>query len=474
MIQDKHIAVWNNCLSIIGNIVEPKQFDIWFKRIVPLKIEDSTLTVEVPSDFFRDYLESEYLTVIKKTLKRVIGADARLNYLIRPVANQQAMRLPEGPGNPPVNKSVNISSYQPSGNPGPFVYPGLQKIQIDPRLLPVYNFDNLVSGDCNRLAISAGSDIARNPGKTPFNPLFIFGGPGLGKTHVANAIGLAIKEKYPDLVVLYVTGNEFKTQYMDAVFARNKLTDFLAYYMKIDVLIIDDIQDLVGQGNQTAFFNIFNHLHQNSKQLILTSDRSPAELQSFEDRLLSRFKWGLSVELTHPDYETRLAMLKARAFREGMTIGEDVLEYLASNIQTNFRELEGALISVAAYSALSKEANSVELASRVTRKIVGPDKGHVTIDKVQKTVCEYFNITRESLLSMSRKRQIVQARQISMFLSRNLMPNCSLSTIGAETGGKDHATVLHACATVTDLMATDKTFKKYVNDLEEILTPSYR
>lgn len=469
-----HLDRWNNCLQIISQIVEPQHFETWFKKIRPVSLIDSTLTVEVPSDFFREYLEESYLDVIKKTLKRVIGADARLNYLIRPVANQQAMRLPEGPGNPPVNKSVNISSYQPSGNPGPFVYPGLQKIQIDPRLLPVYNFDNLVSGDCNRLAISAGSDIARNPGKTPFNPLFIFGGPGLGKTHVANAIGLAIKEKYPDLVVLYVTGNEFKTQYMDAVFARNKLTDFLAYYMKIDVLIIDDIQDLVGQGNQTAFFNIFNHLHQNSKQLILTSDRSPAELQSFEDRLLSRFKWGLSVELTHPDYETRLAMLKARAFREGMTIGEDVLEYLASNIQTNFRELEGALISVAAYSALSKEANSVELASRVTRKIVGPDKGHVTIDKVQKTVCEYFNITRESLLSMSRKRQIVQARQISMFLSRNLMPNCSLSTIGAETGGKDHATVLHACATVTDLMATDKTFKKYVNDLEEILTPSYR
>ncbi|MBR5924330.1 MAG: chromosomal replication initiator protein DnaA [Bacteroidales bacterium] len=469
-----HIDRWNNCLQIISQIVEPQHFDTWFKKIRPVSLIDSTLTVEVPSDFFREYLEESYLDVIKKTLKRVIGADARLNYLIRPVANQQAMRLPEGPGNPPINRSVNISSYQPAGNPGPFVYPGLQKIQIDPRLLPVYNFQNLVSGDCNRLAISAGSDIARNPGKTPFNPLFIFGGPGLGKTHVANAIGLAIKEKYPDLVVLYVTGNEFKTQYMDAVFVRNKLTDFLAYYMKIDVLIIDDIQDLVGQGNQNAFFNIFNHLHQNSKQLILTSDRSPAELQSFEDRLLSRFKWGLSVELTHPDYDTRLAMLKARAFREGMNIGEDVLEYLASNIQTNFRELEGALISVAAYSALSKEANSVELASRVTKRIVGPDSGHVTIDKVQKTVCDYFNITRENLLSMSRKRQIVQARQISMYLSRNLMPNCSLSTIGAETGGKDHATVLHACATVTDLMATDKTFKKYVNDLEQMLTPSFR
>lgn len=464
-----HIDRWNNCLQIISQIVEPQHFETWFKKIRPVSLIDSTLTVEVPSDFFREYLEESYLDVIKKTLKRVIGADARLNYLIRPVSNQQAMRLPEGPGNPPVNKSIGISSYQPSGNPGPFVYPGLQKIQIDPRLLPVYNFDNLVSGDCNKLAISAGSDIARNPGKTPFNPLFIFGGPGLGKTHVANAIGLAIKEKYPELVVLYVTGNEFKTQYMDAVFVRNKLTDFLAFYMKIDVLIIDDIQDLVGQGNQTAFFNVFNHLHQNSKQLILTSDRSPAELQNFEERLLSRFKWGLSVELTHPDYETRLAMLKARAFREGMTIGEDVLQYLASNIQTNFRELEGALISVAAYSALAREENSIDLASRVTKKIVGEDTSNITIDKVQKAVCDYFNITRDALLSMSRKRQIVQARQISMYLCRNLIANCSLSTIGAESGGKDHATVLHACATVTDLMATDKFFKKYVSDLEKIL-----
>ena len=464
-----HIDRWNNCLQIISQIVEPQHFETWFKKIRPVSLIDSTLTVEVPSDFFREYLEESYLDVIKKTLKRVIGADARLNYLIRPVSNQQAMRLPEGPGNPPVNKSIGISSYQPSGNPGPFVYPGLQKIQIDPRLLPVYNFDNLVSGDCNKLAISAGSDIARNPGKTPFNPLFIFGGPGLGKTHVANAIGLAIKEKYPELVVLYVTGNEFKTQYMDAVFVRNKLTDFLAFYMKIDVLIIDDIQDLVGQGNQTAFFNVFNHLHQNSKQLILTSDRSPAELQNFEERLLSRLKWGLSVELTHPDYETRLAMLKARAFREGMTIGEDVLQYLASNIQTNFRELEGALISVAAYSALAREENSIDLASRVTKKIVGEDTSNITIDKVQKAVCDYFNITRDALLSMSRKRQIVQARQISMYLCRNLIANCSLSTIGAESGGKDHATVLHACATVTDLMATDKFFKKYVSDLEKIL-----
>ena len=442
MSQDTHILIWNRCLRMIEQIVNQKAFETWFKPIRPESFEEGVLTVNVPSEFFREYLEEYYLDVLKKTLKKEIGADARLVYRVAPVKVQPPMEYPAAHCNTPENKPISVPNFKRAGSPNPFVIPGLQQVKVNTQLNPNYCFGNLVEGECNKMGITAGESIAMHPGKTAFNPLFLF-----------------------------VPANRFKTQYMDAVTVKNNLTDFLSFYMRMDVLIIDDIQDLSSPGAQNGFFQIFNHLHQSGKQLIFTSDRPPVELQNFEERLLSRLKWGLSVELQRPDFATRLSMLKSRSFREGVKLRDDVLHFLASRITSNFRELEGALISLIANATFAHREITVELAERITGKIVSEQKNDITIEKVQKTVCQYFNISMDSLLSKSRKRQIVQARQIAMYMSRNLL-KCSLSTIGSEIGGKDHSTVLHACATVQDLMSIDKTFRQYVTDIEKMLVPA--
>lgn len=476
MTLERHIAVWNNCLNFIRQNIDDKQFKVWFEPIVPVSMVESTLTIEVPSEFFREWLEENYIELLKASLKKEIGTAARLVYVVKPVTKQAPLIYPGNSSRTPVNAPVSVNSFTNASSSGALVFPGIRKLNVNPQLNPVYSFKNLVVGECNKMAYTAGENIAAAPGKTVFNPLFLFGGPGTGKTHIAQAVGIAVKEKFPELVVLYVPANRFKTQYMDAVNVKNKLNDFLAFYMKMDVLIIDDIQDLNGPSTQNAFFNIFNHLHQNGKQLIFTSDRAPKDLENFEQRLLSRLKWGLSVELSAPDYNTRLEMLKQRAFREGIRhqISDDVFECLAARIKSNFRELEGALISLIANATLGHREITVELAEQMIGNIVSEDQSDLSVEKVQKSVCDYFSISRSDLVSRTRKRNIVQARQIAMYISKKHVANVSLSTIGAEIGGKDHATVLHACRTVSDLMDTDRTFRQYVTDIEKMLVPQYR
>jgi chromosomal replication initiator protein len=376
-----------------------------------------------------------------------------------PARNQAEIR------NNPVSVPLNIEE---NAIKNPFIIPGIKKMNIDPRLNSEYSFDNFVEGECNRLARSAGFAVSGNPGGTAFNPLLIYGDSGLGKTHLAQAIGIEIKDKFQDKTVLYVPANRFQTQFVEAI-RNNTKNDFLHFYQMIDVLIIDDVHEFAGkEKTQDIFFHIFNHLHQSGKQLILTCDKPPVELQGLEQRLLSRFKWGLSADLQVPDYETRVAILRQKTYKDGILLPEEVVEYIATHITDNVRELEGALISLLAQSTLNKKEITLHLAKEMIDKLIKNTKREVSIDYIQKVVCNYFDVPVDSLQSKTRKREIVQARQVAMYFSKNLTKS-SLATIGSQIGGKDHATVLHACKTVNNLVETDKQFKTQIEEIEKKL-----
>ncbi|TFH21258.1 MAG: chromosomal replication initiator protein DnaA [Bacteroidia bacterium] len=470
-----HERIWNNCLNVIKDNVPSISFRTWFEPIVPLKLDNDILTIQVPSPFFYEYLEEQYIDILRKVIKKELGPDAKLEYNVIMQNNSYSNSKPYTVKFPARNtkeiKNIPVSvPLDTSENTirNPFVIPGLKKLDIDPRLNPENSFDNFIEGECNRLARSAGFAVSKNPGGTAFNPLLVYGDSGLGKTHLAQAIGIEVKELFPEKTVLYVNANKFQTQFVDAIRNNNK-NDFLHFYQMIDVLIIDDVHEFAGkEKTQDTFFHIFNHLHQSGKQLILTSDKPPVELQGMESRLLSRFKWGLSADLQAPDFETRMAILKKKTYNDGIELPEEVLEYISTHISDNIRELEGALISLLAQSTLNKKEITLDLTKEMIDKLIKSTKREISIDYIQKVVCNYYNIGLEQLQSKTRKREIVQARQVAMFFSKTLTKS-SLATIGSQIGGKDHATVLHACKTVNNLIETDKRFRLQVDEIEKKL-----
>jgi len=468
-------SVWSDCLKFIKDNIQPQAYKTWFEPIKAIKLADKVLSIEVPSKFFYEWLEEHYVKILKVALQKTLGDDAKLVYIIKmenTFGNSQAFteKIPSSNSSSiltqnattPINRSVPELK-------NPFVIPGIKNVKVESQLNPNYTFENFLEGDSNRLARSAGIAVSNKPGGTSFNPLLIYGGVGLGKTHLAHAIGVDIKQKYPDKTVLYISAEKFTQQYVDSV-KKNTRNDFIHFYQLIDILIVDDVQFLSGKsGTQDVFFHIFNHLHQNGKQVILTSDKAPIDMQDIEQRLLSRFKWGLSAELQNPNFETRVSILKNKLYRDGVEIQDEVIEFVAKNINSNVRELEGAIISLIAQSSFNKAEITVDLAKEVINKFVKNNRREVSIDYIQKVVSDYFQMDIQTLQSKTRKRHIVQARQIAMYFAKKFT-KASLASIGSQIGRRDHATVLHACKTVDNLSFTDKQFRKYVEDLNQKLS----
>ncbi|MBR1792864.1 MAG: chromosomal replication initiator protein DnaA [Bacteroidales bacterium] len=478
-IESDYQKVWASCLEIIKDNLgkeNENQFKTWFEPIVPVELRDSILTIQVPSQFFYEWLETNFMELLKRTIREILGPQGMLKYSILVdtsiVGKPVTVRIPStGGGQNTQNAPRDVPFPTGVGSSrvpiNPFALPGIKKVKVYSQLRDTYSLDNFVEGECNRLARSAGFAVAERPGTTAYNPLLLHGGVGLGKTHLANAIGLKTKEFHPEKTVLYVTSEQFMQQYAEAG-RNNTINDFVHYYEMIDVLIVDDIQFWAHKAAKTqeAFFHIFNHLHQRNNQIIITSDKSPSELVGLEPRLISRLKWGLSADLQAPDVETRIAILKQKLHNDGIEMPYDVIEYIAYSINTNVRELEGALVSLMAQSSLNRKQITLDLAKQMIDKFVKNSERDITIDYIQKIVCDYFSLPVDSIQSRTRKREIVQARQLAMYFAKKLTKS-SLATIGMQCGNKDHATVLHACKTVANLAETDKTFRYYVEEIEK-------
>lgn len=475
------VLIWDRCLQFMRDNLNAAEdntdlkklensFDLLFDKVQPISLVNNNLTLLVPSDFYKEYIEDNYLSLLSAALKKNIGKGVKLWYSV--MENK-----PSGKEKPITMNVKGISTQQPKiqearpvlkdNNVNAFSVPGIKKITIDSNLKADQSFDNFIEGESNKFASTVARSIAKRPGSTAFNPLFVYGGYGVGKTHLAQAIGLEVKASYPEKVVLYQSSEKFIQDFVKAAKSQNK-TDFQHYYQMIDVLIIDDIQFLSGKAaTQDSFFHIFDYLHQNGKQIILTSDKAPADILDTQERIISRFKWGLSAEIKSPNFDTRRKIIVDKLSRDGIELTDDMLDYLASEVKTNgVRELIGVVNAVIAYSTVYKSDFSLDLLKDTINKLATTQKKTINIPYIQEIVCDYFGIQREQLLSKTRKREIALPRQLAMYFAKEYT-NATFTKIGEEMGGKDHSTVMYACDTIRDVSKIDKELKKYIKDLKD-------
>ena len=462
--QNKYQMLWTNCLAIIKDNVAEQQYKTWFEpiRFESFSEEKRTLVLRVPSPYVCEYLEQYYVSLLSKTLTRCFGQGIRLNY--RVVVDKAHNLTQEVESAEP----VNIEAAEPTvrGNKAPSVLDAAAPQRLNPQLDVHKTFQNFIEGSSNKLPRTVGLSIAEHPGKTTFNPFFIFGPSGCGKTHLINAIGVRCKEMYPQKRVLYVSARLFQVQFTDSLL-KKRINDFINFYQSIDVLIVDDIQEwATATSTLDTFFHIFNHLFRNGKQIILASDRPPVDLQGMKDRLLTRFSCGLIAEMEKPNVELCVDILKNKCRRDGLKIPEDVIRYIAETARGSVRDLQGVINSLLAYSVVYNCNVDMHLAERVIKRAVKVDNHPLTVDDILEKVCNHFNVTQQNVFSRSRKREYVLVRQVSMYLAQKYtkMP---ASRIGQLIGNRDHSTVIHSCSTIEKRLKIDKDFQNEMTEIEK-------
>ena len=452
-------TLWQKCLDIIRQTVPEQHFRAWFEPLELVSFQADELLLCVPNQFFCEYFDQHYAAYLMRAMNAVRGGRVRLNYKLKPAPVQNAT-------NEPLLVVRNDAGQNRKGNPqaAPKLAP------VDPQLNPRYTFENFVEGASNKLARSVGITIAETPGKIAFNPFFLYGPSGVGKTHMVNAIGVRIRELYPEKRVLFVSAHVFKTQFTDSVI-HNTQNEFINFYQTIDVLIIDDSQEITTAKTQQSFFHIFNHLQQNNRQIIITCDRPPVLLEGMEERMLTRFKWGMTAEMEKPDTQLRRDILVSKIRKDGLVIPPEVVQYIAQHVESSVRELEGIINSIMAYSVVDNCEIDLQLTQRIVARAVNLEQKGLSVDDIISAVCNRYGVKAKELMSKSRKQAVVLPRQLAMYLIHKYT-DMSYSQLGRLFGKRDHSTVLYACNQMAHRISVDKQFRREVEELEAALKSS--